>query len=217
MPAKEKKVRILVGDALELIADGLRARLADCNECEIIGFASTGNDVLTFVAGTPVDVVLLEVSLPGRDGIDTMRALKAEHPKVRVIAHTQLTEVEYINSMLIEGALGYLTKDGTKEELIKAVRAVMNDEQFVCEAAKESIAKGYSYTDKDPKGEYVGLTAREREVIKMIALEKTNGEIAASLFISEDTVKTHRKHLMVKLNVRSAAGLVKYAMDRRWV
>jgi DNA-binding CsgD family transcriptional regulator len=79
------------------------------------------------------------------------------------------------------------------------------------------VAGGYAYTDKRIDGEYIGLTAREREIIRMIALERTNGEIAAALFLSEDTVKTHRKNLMTKLNVRSVAGLVKYAIDRRWI
>ena len=217
MSAENKTVHILVGDPLELIADGLRARLAEFPQFQVVGFANNGKDVLSFIKNNQVDLVLLEVSLPVLDGIDTMRAIKKSHPGIKVIAHSQLTEVEYINSMLIEGALGYLTKDGTKEELMLAIRAVMNNEQFVCDAAKESKEKGYSFTEKNPDGEYIGLTSREREVIKMIALERTNGEIAAALFISEDTVKTHRKHLMLKLNVRSAAGIVKYAMDRRWV
>lgn len=217
MPQKEALVRILVGDPLELIADGLRMRLSEHPEFQVVGFAGNGRDVLSFIEKNAVDLVLLEVSLPIMDGIDTMRAIRKDHPGITVIAHSQLTEVEYINSMLIEGALGYLTKDGTKEELMLAIRAVMKKEKFICTAAKESMEKGYAFTEKDPEGEYIGLTLREREVIKMIALEKTNGEIAAALFISEDTVKTHRKHLMLKLNVRSAAGIVKYAMDRRWV
>ena len=217
MSPKEALVRILVGDPLELIADGLRMRLSEYPEFQVVGFAGNGRDVLSFIEKNTVDLVLLEVSLPVMDGIDTMRAIRKSHPGITVIAHSQLTEVEYINSMLIEGALGYLTKDGTKEELMLAIRAVMNKEKFVCNAARQSMERGYAYTEKDPNGVYIGLTMREREVIKMVALEKTNGEIAAALFISEDTVKTHRKHLMLKLNVRSAAGIVKYAMDRRWV
>lgn len=217
MSEEKKTVRILVGDPLELIADGLRARLAEYPQFQVVGFANNGKDVLAFIKSNQVDLILLEVSLPVMDGIDTMRAIKKKHPGIKVIAHSQLTEVEYINSMFIEGALGYLTKDGTKEDLMKAIQTVMKNEQYVCDAAKASMAKGYSFTEKNPDGEYIGLTSREREVIKMIALERTNGEIAAALFISEDTVKTHRKHLMLKLNVRSAAGIVKYAMDRRWV
>jgi DNA-binding NarL/FixJ family response regulator len=119
--------------------------------------------------------------------------------------------------MLIEGACGYLVKGGPREELLLAINTVMSGKRFLSEAAQRSVDAGYAYTEKRMDGEYIGLTAREREIIRLVAMERTNGEIAAALFISEDTVKTHRKHLMTKLNVRSVAGLVKYAIDRRWV
>lgn len=112
--------------------------------------------------------------------------------------------------------MGYLVKACTREELLLAVRAALSGERFLSEAAKASIDKGYRYTEKRPDGEYIGLTQREREIIRLIALERTNGEIGAALLISEQTVKSHRKRLMTKLNVRSTAGLVKYALDRKW-
>jgi two-component system, NarL family, nitrate/nitrite response regulator NarL len=110
-----------------------------------------------------------------------------------------------------------VVKGTGKEELIEAIHTVMRGERFISPAAQESVKAGYKYTEKRMDGEYLGLTEREREIIRLIALERTNGEIAAALFISEDTVKTHRKNLMAKLNVRSVAGLVKYAVDRCWV
>jgi DNA-binding NarL/FixJ family response regulator len=99
---------------------------------------------------------------------------------------------------------------------VEAIRMVSGGGQYISEAARLSVERGYSFTEKRMDGEYIGLTERERAIIRLIALERTNAEIAAALFISEDTVKTHRKHLMTKLNVRSVAGLVKYAIDRRW-
>jgi DNA-binding CsgD family transcriptional regulator len=102
-------------------------------------------------------------------------------------------------------------------KLLTDIRSALKGELYLSEAARHSVASGYSYTDKRIDGEYIGLTAREREIIRMIAQERTNGEIASALFLSEDTVKTHRKNLMTKLNVRSVAGLVKYAIDRRWI
>ena len=217
MQKRETPLRILVADPLELVSDGLRVRLADRDDLHVVAHASTGNRVLELLATDPVDLVLLEVSLPGKDGIDTARAIRKQFPLVRVLAHSSLTEIEYVNSMLIEGACGYLVKGGPREELLLAIQTVMSGKRFLSEAAQRSVDAGYAYTEKRMDGEYIGLTAREREIIRLVALERTNGEIAAALFISEDTVKTHRKHLMTKLNVRSVAGLVKYAIDRRWV
>ena len=209
--------RILIADPLELVADGLRVRLAGADDLLVVAHAGTGIGVLEYLRDHVVDLILLEVSLPAMDGIDTMRSVRRLHPAVRVLAHSALIEIEYVNSMLIEGACGYLVKGGTTEELLTAIRSALKGELYLSEAARHSVASGYSYTDKRIDGEYIGLTAREREIIRMIAQERTNGEIAAALFLSEDTVKTHRKNLMTKLNVRSVAGLVKYAIDRRWI
>ena len=210
-------IRILVADPLDLVAEGLRNRLADLDDMTVVAHAGTGLRVLELLSWMPIDLVLLEVSLPGMDGIDTMRAIRKEHPSMRVLAHSTLSDIEYVNSMLTEGAGGYLMKGATEQEFQIAVRTVMDGGRYLSEEARCSVEAGYAHTEKRMDGEYIGLTAREREIIRLVALERTNGEIAAQLFISEDTVKTHRKHLMTKLNVRSSAGLVKYAIDRRWV
>lgn len=210
-------VRIVVADPLALIAEGVKAWLHEAPDLQVVAHVPTGRALLELLQRTAADLVLLEVSLPDSDGIDTMRAIRKAHPRLKVLAHSMLTEVEYVNSMLIEGASGYLVKGTAREELVEAVRSVMSGTRHLSEAAGRSVEAGYRYTDKRPDGEYIGLTEREREIIRLVALERTNGEIAAALFISEDTVKTHRKHLMTKLNVRSAAGLVKYAIDRRWI
>lgn len=202
---------------MDLVAEGLRKRLADLDDMTVVAHAGTGLRVLELLSRMPIDLVLLEVSLPGMDGIDTMRAIRKEHPSMRVLAHSTLSDIEYVNSMLTEGAGGYLMKGATEQEFQIAVRTVMDGGRYLSEEARCSVEAGYAHTEKRMDGEYIGLTAREREIIRLVALERTNGEIAAQLFISEDTVKTHRKHLMTKLNVRSSAGLVKYAIDRRWV
>jgi DNA-binding NarL/FixJ family response regulator len=210
-------VRIIVADAQELLAAGLKAWLSEEADLEVVGYAGSGIRLLELLPTTEADLVLMDVSLPGKDGIDTTRAMRTRFPRVKVLAHSALHEIEYVNSMLIEGASGYLVKGATREEILEAIRITMSGGQYMSEAARHSVEKGYAFTDKRMDGEYIGLTEREREIIRLVALERTNSEIAAALFISEDTVKTHRKHLMTKLNVRSVAGLVKYAIDRRWV
>lgn len=163
------------------------------------------------------DIVLMDISMHEMDGIDTARKVRQQYPDVKVVAHSALTDIEYVNSMLIEGARGYLVKGCTDAEMLEAIDLVMDGGRYISPVARESIANGYKHTDKRIDGEYLGLTGREREIIRLIALERTNDEMAAELFLSTATVKTHRKHLMVKLNVRSTAGLVKYAIDRCWV
>lgn len=210
-------IRIIVVDRHELVALGIRSRLADAAEVEIVGHTRTGKELLDRLRETQADLVLIDVSLHEMDGIDTTRHLNRHYPGLKVLAHSSLTEIEYINSMLIEGASGYVLKDGPVDELAHAVRTIMGGGSYISPSAQSSIAHGYHFTAKRMGGDYIGLTNREREIIRMVALDLTNREIGAALFITEDTVKTHRKHLMAKLNVRGVAGLVRYAVDRCWV
>ncbi|HRH36771.1 MAG TPA: response regulator transcription factor [Flavobacteriales bacterium] len=208
--------RIVIADPLELIAEGVRSWLRDEEGYTVVDHVATGDALLEFLKRSDVDLVLLEVSLPGMDGIDTMRAIRKAYPELKVLAFSSLNDIEYVNSMLIEGARGYLVRGGGKAELLLALFEVISGHRYLSASAKTSVDAGYHYTDKRPEGAYVGLTQRERDIIRMIAKEHTNAEIGAALFITEETVKSHRKSLMTKLNVRSMAGLVKYALDRRW-
>lgn len=210
------KRTIAIADPLELTAAGVRAWIALEHDLDLVLHARTGKELLNAIPKVKPDLVLLEVSLPEMDGIDTMRALRKAHPKQSVLAFSTLADIEYVNSMLIEGASGYLLKSGTRAEFVKAIRATLAGERYLSEAARTSIEEGYRYTAKRPDGRYIGLSQREREIIRLIALERTNAEIGTALFISEETVKSHRKRLMTKLNVRGTAGLVKYALDRKW-
>ncbi len=209
--------RIIVADAQELVAAGLRKHFAHEVHLLIVGHARTGTELLELLKTVQADIVLMDISMHEMDGIDTARAVRKTYPDLKVIAHSALTDIEYVNSMLIEGALGYLVKGCTDHEILDAVEMVMDDGRYICPAARESVAKGYAHTDKHIGGKYLGLTHREREIIRLIATEFTNDEIAAKLFLSSDTVTTHRKNLMAKLNVRSTAGLTKYAVDRCWI
>lgn len=208
--------RIHIAEPLELVVEGIRSWLSGVTDLTLAGHASNGHDLLRMLMVAPADVILLEVSLQGMDGIDTMREVRARFPRQRVLAFSPLSDIEYVNSMLVEGAAGYLLKSAPREEFLLALRTVRDGGRFLSRSAQASVDRGYQYTNKQPDGAYIGLTQREREIIRMIALERTNAEIGASLFITEDTVKSHRRKLMTKLNVRGTAGLVRYAIDRRW-
>lgn len=210
-------IRIIIVDNQDLVAEGVAARLAGTPRMQVVGRARTGKALLDLLRPARADLVLIDVSLHEMDGIDTTRQLRSISPGLKVLAHSALSQIEYVNSMLIEGACGYVVKGGAHEELAEAIRTVMAGGTYISLAVWDSIAEGYRYTNKRMDGAYVGLTAREREVIRLVALERTNDEISQALNISVDTVKTHRKNLMGKLNVRGVAGLVKYAVDRCWV
>jgi len=210
-------VRIIVADAQQLVADGLREHFSNEPRLSIVGHAPSGTALLSLLGSVRADLVLMDISMHDMDGIDTTRKLRTLHPAIKVIAHSALSDIEYVNSMLIEGACGYVVKGCTDQELLDAVELVMDGGRYICPVARDSVTKGYQHTDKRLDGEYLGLTHREREIIRLIALEHTNEEVAAALFISVETIKTHRKNLMAKLNVRGTAGLVKYAVDRCWV
>jgi|JI10StandDraft_1071094.scaffolds.fasta_scaffold27059_3 two-component system nitrate/nitrite response regulator NarL len=212
-----EKVKIIIADASMPSANGLRDLLQKVPGYTVVSVVGNGKELLDLLKDHPCDLVLMEVGMPVMDGIDTMRSIRELHPAIVVLTVTKLNAIEYINSMLVEGAKGYFLKSGRSEELLHAIQQVLRGEQYLSPAAQESVDKGYAYTSKDPSGAYVGLTPRERDVIRLIALERTNDEIAVHLSISTDTVKSHRKSLMTKLNVRSAAGLVKYAVDREWI
>jgi DNA-binding NarL/FixJ family response regulator len=210
-------VRIIVADAQQLVAEGLTKHFALETRVHIVGHARSGTALLELLATVQADLVLMDISMPEMDGIDTARKLRTLYPAIKVIAHSALTDIEYVNSMLIEGARGYVVKGCTDQELLDAVDLVMDGGRYICPVARTSVANGYAHTDKRIDGGYLGLTHREREIIRLIALEHTSEEIAEALFISVETIKTHRKNLMAKLNVRSTAGLVKYAVDRCWI
>ena len=211
-------IKILVADQQELVASGLKEMLKEEKQrYKIVGHAGTGTAVLTFLANTSVDLVIIDVTLPDMDGIDTTREVRKKHPAQKLLAHSSLTDIEYINSMRIEGTSGYLLKGASKQEFMHAIDKVMNEEEYLSPAVRKAVENGYSHTNKEMDGEYIGLTPREKEIIRLIAREKTNQEMADALFLSLETIKSHRKNLMTKLNVKSVAGLVKYAVDRAWV
>lgn len=208
---------ILIADRLELVYSGLKELFASDPDYEVVAYASTGHQVLQYLSSNSVDIVLLDVSLPGKDGIDTVREAHVKYPDQILIGHSILTEIEYVNSILIEGGSGYIIKGADLAEFKLAFETISNGGEYVSEPARLEREKGYTYTDKTFDGEYIGLKPREREIIKCVAKEMTNKEIADELCLSVETIRSYRKSLMTKLNVKTAAGLVKYAIDRCWI
>ncbi len=205
-------IRILIVDDHQVVLDGIQSMLEQEEDISIAGKSMNGTDALEFLKTNPVDVALIDINMPGMDGIELCKAIRKNHPEIKVLALTTFNEVSFITNMMKSGASGYLLKNTTKEELITAIKTIQKGEQYLAREVQEKLISA-SFGKKDtafiPK-----LTRREKEVLKLIMEEFTTKEIAEKLFISTATVETHRLHLLNKLGVRNTAGLVKVAIEK---
>lgn len=197
-----------------MFIDGIKSLLASNRLFEIVGEAHNGQEVLTQLETIKVDLLLLDMNMPVMDGMVTLRLTKEKHPAIKVIMLTMFSTRDYIEKLLKAGADGYILKNTGKEELTLGIETVMRGQSFFSREVTERIMEGLQgkKTGKNSLGQ-VELTEREKDVLKLIVKEMTTQEIAEKLFISTNTVETHRKNLISKLNVKNIAGLVKYAIQ----
>lgn len=211
-------IDILIVDDHWMIREGIRASLAEVSDIRIVDEASCQEEALAKLAQHPgVRVAVMDISLGnGEDGIDTTRQVTEQYPKVHVLALTMHDEEAHITNMLQAGAVGYLLKDTGMDELVTAIRTVAQGESYFSQEVSATMMNRFMAHQK-AKQESTSvlperLTRREREVLQLIAEEHTNPEIAEKLFISPRTVDTHRRNLILKLNAKNTAGLVRYAI-----
>ena len=201
-------VRILIADDHKIIRDGLKTLIDKEVGMEVIAEAENGRETVRLVQKLRPNVVIMDVSMPDMNGIDATRKI-TEGTGVRVIALSMHSERHYVLGMLEAGASGYVLKDCAFEELATAVRKVAEGNTYISPRIAEVVVKGY--LDKVP-GPCSGLTPREREVLELLAEGMAAKEVAGHLSMSVKTVETHRRNMMVKLNMRSIAELTKYAV-----
>ncbi|WKK87837.2 response regulator transcription factor [Marivirga arenosa] len=214
----KNQVNVFLVDDHQIVRNGIRALLSDNENINIIGEAANGKEAITSMQenASKIKVVIMDISMPEMDGVETTRYLKKHFPKLNVLALSIHDDEPYIVSMLEAGALGYILKTTEKKELIQAVCSVAKGKSYF---DKESSVKlAHHFTSKNNTKEnskstsFIHLTKREKEVLTLIAAEFTNTEIAKKLFLSPRTVDSHRRNLLQKLNAKNTAGLVKYAL-----
>ncbi len=207
------KIRVLVVDDHAIMRDGIRALLDIYDEVEIIGEASEGKEAIEKTRELLPDVIVMDIAMPGMDGLEATRRITKKNPKVKVLVLTQYDNKEYILSTIKAGAAGYVPKRAVSSELISAIRAVYKGESFLYPSAAAALIEDYL---RQAEGEepYDRLTAREREILKLIAEGHTSREIAEMLFISLKTVLGHRTRIMEKLDLHNRTELIKYAMRK---
>ncbi|MBK9257068.1 MAG: response regulator transcription factor [Saprospiraceae bacterium] len=209
-------IKLLVADDHTMFVDGIESILNAESDMEVVGKCYDGPSVMSFVKDNETDIVLLDVNLPGMNGMDVCKSLSQQYPKVKVLAISMFNEESFVTEILNHGAKGYILKNTGREELLKAIRTIYEGASYFSKDVTETIMKGLMNLRKASSTSSVffpKLSRREKEVLKLIAQEFTTQEIADSLFISLKTVESHRSSLLSKLNARNSVGLVRIAIE----
>lgn len=215
----ESKRKIVIAEDHTILRAGLRALLASQNGLEVIGEAGDGREAIRKVDTLQPDLLLIDLSMPKLNGIDAIREIKSQHPEIKIIVLTVHKSDEYIIAALRAGANGYMLKDASQNELLLAIDYVINGKTFLSPSISDKLVDAVLNTDKKdkPAAGLDNLTAREREILKLVAEGNTNKKIADHLCISLKTVEKHRSNLMKKLDLRNTAALTAYAIEKKMV
>lgn len=214
-------IRIFLVDDHQLVRDGIKALLTTADDLEILGEASSGRECFEKMSVDPPDILILDISLPDTNGIEITRRVVTEFPGTRVLILSMYTSEDFIFNAVKAGARGYLPKNTSREELLDAIHAIHDGDEFFSDAIARTMLKSYVRRAKedDPTGQAgpVPLTGREIEILKLFAEGFINKEISDRLDISIRTVETHKNHIMKKLELKSTVELIKYAIRNKIV
>lgn len=199
------QVKVLIVDDHALVREGLKTILASQSGIQVVGTAGDGDEAILLYKRLTPDVVLMDLSMPVKDGVQAMRELLNIHSPARVLALTAHVDQDHIFSALDAGACGYLLKNSTRDELVMAIQTVMEGKVYLAPGISGEVAKGFLKVTRDTTGgKLSNLTHREKEVFRLVAEGYKNREIADFLVISIKTVEKHRSNLMKKLGLKSA-------------
>ncbi|WP_422106585.1 response regulator [Winogradskyella sp.] len=202
-------IKVVIADDHTIFRQGLYALLDKEDRIELVGEAKDGKEVLEILAEHAVDVLLLDIEMPRMDGFDTMRVLKKQKHKPKILVLTMHASPQFIKNIFANGADGYLPKDAEKAKLMEAINTVYTTGSYHTPDTVNIIMN--TLKGNVPS---TNISAREKEIIKLIADQYTTNEIAEKLFLSTHTVESHRKNILLKLGLKNTAGLVKYAIQK---
>ncbi|MCA3194115.1 MULTISPECIES: response regulator [unclassified Cupriavidus] len=203
-------IRVVIADDHAVVRNGLRHILEREDDVEVVGEAAKGSEVPQVLRETTPDVILLDLSMPGRSGLELVRHVRTEYPASRVLVLTMHAEEQYVVRAFRAGAAGYLTKDSAANDLIAALRKVATGGTYVSPEMAEKLALGVQEQTDAP---HASLSDRELEVYRRIVNGESLTEIAEALCVSAKTVSTYKMRLLEKLQLRSDAALVRYAIE----
>jgi DNA-binding NarL/FixJ family response regulator len=206
-------IRVTLVDDHPIVRRGLKETLSAEADIVVVGEAARSEEVLAMLSTNPCDVVLLDISLPGRGGLDVLKDVRRTFPDVRVLVVSTHAESQYAVRAMRAGAAGYLTKTSPPEELVRAVRQLMRTGRYINEEVGAALAQ-FAQDDR-PGPPHERLSDREHEVLRLLAAGKTVSDIANGLSLSVKTVSTYRSRLVEKLGVRTTSDLVRYALEHK--
>jgi len=209
------KIKILIVDDHNFIVEGIVAMLKNNKDIEVIGTANSGKEAILKFESLNPDIIIMDISMPDISGIEATKIIINKQPLAKIIALTQHEDSEYISQFFKAGGVGYLLKTAKKNEFLEAIDKVNNGIKYISNSASTIIVESLISPTKDEntKEIKIPLTSRELEIIKLIATDLNNIEIADKLNISIRTVETHRRNIMQKLNVKSVVALIRYAIQ----
>jgi DNA-binding NarL/FixJ family response regulator len=206
-------IKLILVDDHQVILDSLKLLFKTIENVEVVATLNDSRNVISFLDNEAIDIIISDLHMPYLSGIDLSLKLKDKHPKTKIILLTMAEDALHIREALRAGVDGYVLKKASKEELEKAILQVMDGKKYYSEAVIGELASSPDDDLNNHKAENIEkLTSREIEILKLVTMEYSTSEIAEKLFISVPTVESHRGNLMRKLQVKSAIGMVKYAL-----
>ena len=204
-------INILIADDHQMFIDGLKAMLEDVPGILVVGEAMNGRQAINFCETQAVDIVIMDISMPVMDGIEATKRLLKSHQNIKILGLSMFDDRNYISDMLKAGAKGYILKNTGKSDLLDALHTLQSGETYLGKEVQQTLLNSFMKTQTPTEK----LSKREIEVLECIATGQTTQEIADHLFISKNTVETHRKNLLFKLQAKNTAELVNNAYKRR--
>lgn len=206
-------IRVFIVDDHPVVIEGIHSLLYHEKDIEWAGQAMNAQSCLGFFVNNTADVVLMDISMPGMDGVELCATMKEKYPGIFILGLSTFNQGIYIKKMMENGASGYILKNSSKEELIKAIYTVHEGSIYFSGEVGDAL-QAYQ---KSSKTEIPALSSREKEILALIAEGYTNPQIAEKIFLSQFTVDSHRKNLLAKLNVKNTASLIKLAVERKLI
>ena len=208
------KLQILIVDDHQILLDGIEATLHGVGDFKVIGKCSDGNSALNFLNDNPVDIVLTDLYMPKMTGMELTQKVKKKFPNIKILALSVSYDVSIVHDLIDAGISGFIIKTIGRDELIEAIKTIAQGNIYFSREVSNEILRSLSNKSEE---ETYHLTDREIEIVKLIAQEFSNAEIADKLCISERTVETHRKNIYRKTNTKTIVGLIKYAVEHKLI
>lgn len=204
----EPQIKVLLVDDHPILTEGIKTIINQAPECNVISTAINGYEALSFLVKNEIDLIVLDYELPDRSGLEILKAIRKKNEQVKIIMLSMYDEYSVIKQVLDEGANGYILKRDSHDNILSAIKKVNEGKRYLSDEVSEIILNSPEKTES--KGI---LTRRELEIVRLIAQDMLNKEIAAELFISERTVETHRKNIYRKTNTSSAVSLLNFIRE----